>query len=53
MRVFWDPAKNEANKSKHGLSFEQAVELFTSGLDYLEIYDSGHSDYEQKGHKYE
>ena len=43
MRFTWDEAKNLVNQTKHGVSFEEASELFTSGVDYLEIYDAGHS----------
>lgn len=43
MKVTWDPAKNLANRTKHGVSFEEAQELFTSGVDYLEIFDDAHS----------
>jgi uncharacterized DUF497 family protein len=39
----WDPAKNRANKKKHGVSFEEAQELFTSGVEYLEIFDEANS----------
>ena len=24
----WDPAKNAANRTKHGISFEEAIEIF-------------------------
>ena len=24
----WDPAKNAANRKKHGISFEEAIEIF-------------------------
>jgi uncharacterized DUF497 family protein len=48
MRVEWDPAKDEANRAKHGLSFEEAAELFRTGVDYLEIYDEEHSDEEDR-----
>lgn len=43
MRVTWDETKNLSNQTKHGLSFEEASELFSSGVDYLEIYDQVHS----------
>ena len=43
MRFEWDPAKDRANQDKHGLSFVEASELFTSGVDFLEIYDEAHS----------
>jgi uncharacterized DUF497 family protein len=44
----WDEAKNLANRGKHGISFEEAGELFTSGSDYLEIFDEAHSDSEDR-----
>jgi hypothetical protein len=48
MRLEWDPAKSDANRAKHGLSFETAAELFRSGVDYLAIYDDAHSDDEDR-----
>ena len=39
----WDPAKDLANQQKHGVGFEEASELFTSGVDYLELFDEAHS----------
>lgn len=48
MRVDWDPAKDEANQQKHGLGFEEASELFTSGSEYLEIVDEHHSAHEDR-----
>lgn len=48
MRVEWDEAKNLANQRKHGLSFEEAEELFASGSDYLEIFDEAHSEFEDR-----
>jgi len=44
----WDPAKDEANREKHGLSFEEASRLFAIGVDYLEIYDEDHSEDEDR-----
>ena len=44
MRFEWDPAKDKANRAKHGLSLEEATELFKPGVDYLEIYDQEHSE---------
>ena len=44
----WDDAKDEANRERHGLSFEDVVELFTSGVDFLDIYDDSHSDEEDR-----
>lgn len=48
MRFSWDTAKNEANKRKHGIGFEEAKELFLSGVDYLEIFDDVHSGKEDR-----
>ena len=39
----WDPEKDRANQAKHGLSFQEASDLFSSGVDCLEIYDELHS----------
>jgi uncharacterized DUF497 family protein len=47
-RFEWDPAKDAANRAKHGLSFEEASGLFRSGADYLDIYDEEHSDEEDR-----
>jgi uncharacterized DUF497 family protein len=35
--------QNLANQRKHGVSFDEASELFSSGDDYLEIFDDAHS----------
>src|SRR5215210_5573754 len=48
VRVAWDDAKNLANRRKHGISFEEAEELFISGSDYLEIFDESHSESEDR-----
>ena len=48
MRCEWDPAKDKANRAKHGLSFQEASELFTTDVDYLEIHDQEHSDEEDR-----
>ncbi|MFO0635778.1 MAG: BrnT family toxin [Nannocystaceae bacterium] len=48
MRLTWDDAKNLANQKKHGVSFEEASRLFTSGAEYLEIFDEDHSDEEER-----
>ena len=44
----WDGEKAAANQHKHGVSFDEAQELFTSGDDYLELYDEQHSTYEDR-----
>jgi uncharacterized DUF497 family protein len=43
MQFEWDPEKDLANQAKHGLSFQEASELFSSEVDCLEIYDDLHS----------
>ena len=43
MRFDWSESKNLENQRKHGVSFEEARELFESGADYLEIFDANHS----------
>lgn len=48
VKVAWDEAKDLANQRKHGISFEEAEELFTSGSDYLEIFDEAHSGFEDR-----
>jgi uncharacterized protein len=48
MRFEWDPSKDRANRRKHGLGFDEVQELFTSGVDYLEIFDETHSDEEER-----
>ena len=48
MRFDWDPEKDKVNRAKHGLSLQDSTELFKSGVDYLEIYDEGHSEQEDR-----
>ena len=48
VRFEWDPHKDQANRQKHGLSFDEARELFAGDNDYLEIYDEEHSDEEDR-----
>ena len=44
MEIQWDPKKNQANLKKHGVSFEEASELFKApGHLILELYDFEHS----------
>ena len=43
MQFEWDPEKDLANQAKHGVSFQDASELFSSASDCLEIYDEVHS----------
>ena len=44
----WDPNKDKINREKHGISFDEVTELFTSGTDFLEIYDDENSDEEER-----
>jgi hypothetical protein len=44
----WDPAKDLSNQRKHGLSFAEAQRLFESSVDYLEIFDAEHSEFEER-----
>ncbi|MCB9147993.1 MAG: BrnT family toxin [Caldilineaceae bacterium] len=41
-RYEWDEAKNRANRTKHGISFEEAIEIFKgdtfSLIDYRDDY---------------
>jgi uncharacterized DUF497 family protein len=48
VRFEWDPGKDTANQAKHGLGFEEAQQLFVSGVDYLEVFDDAHSDDEER-----
>jgi uncharacterized DUF497 family protein len=43
VRFDWDAEKNRTNQRKHAISFEEASELFRSGVNYLEIFDQAHS----------
>lgn len=43
----WDDEKNEPNRRKHGISFEQATDVFEDPL-AVTIDDPGHSDYEER-----
>lgn len=48
MKVIWDESKNRTNRKKHGVSFEEASALFYREDDYLEIFDDGHSEEEDR-----
>ncbi len=48
MEFEWDPAKDRSNRRKHGVSFAEAQRLFESGVDYLEIFDAAHSEFEDR-----
>lgn len=48
MRFEWDPEKAAKNESLHGVSFEEARELFTTEAPVLEMYDVDHSEAEDR-----
>ncbi len=48
-RITWDAAKNEANKKKHKVSFEEAATVFYDPLS-LTVDDPEHSGYERRLH---
>ena len=48
MKFEWDDAKDRSNKKKHGVSFSEVQRLFESGEDYLEIFDTEHSETEDR-----
>jgi uncharacterized DUF497 family protein len=39
MRFGWDPAKDQANRAKHGGSFAEVIELFKAGVACTERED--------------
>ena len=48
MNFEWDSAKDLINQKKHGVSFAEAKKLFEANKDYLEIFDSNHSEVEDR-----
>jgi uncharacterized DUF497 family protein len=48
VKVAWDEAKNRANQRIHGISFEEASELFRGENEYLEMFDEEHSVVEDR-----
>lgn len=47
MTFEWDENKNQINKDKHAISFEQACYVFNDPM-HLEMYDFEHSDNEDR-----
>ena len=43
----WDPVKNITNLTKHGISFEEATEIFLDPLQ-LSMPDAEHSELEER-----
>ena len=48
MRFQWDLDKAARNERLHGVSFEEACELFTTDAPVLEVYDVDHSETEDR-----
>jgi uncharacterized protein len=48
MRFEWDPEKAARNEQVHGVSFDEATELFTTNQPVLEVYDADHSTTEDR-----
>ncbi len=48
MNFEWDPEKNRANQTKHGVSFEDAVRVFEAEDEALDLFDELHSDFEDR-----
>ncbi len=48
MRCEWDDEKAARNEQLHGVSFEEAKELFETDAEVLEIYDVEHSSNEDR-----
>jgi len=44
----WDEAEDLRNRQKHGVAFAEASELFESGAEYLEIFDTDQSESEDR-----
>ena len=47
MRFEWDPKKSESNEEKHGVSFEEARQVFNDPL-HLSILDERFSYFEER-----
>ncbi len=47
MRFDWDENKAVSNRSKHGVSFEEAKTVFDDPL-YVDFYDPAHSEEEDR-----
>ena len=47
MQFHWDENKAERNRSKHGVSFEEAKTVFDDPL-YVDFYDPDHSEGEER-----
>ena len=48
MRFEWDPVKAARNAATHGVTFEEATEIFSPGAVVYETYDAEHSESEDR-----
>ena len=46
-RFIWNRLKAESNQRKHGITFENASEVFDDSF-FVEEYDEGNSEYEDR-----
>jgi len=47
LKFEWDEKKNKRNQKKHGISFEEAIAVFSDPMNY-ETYDWNHSIFEKR-----
>ena len=47
MRFEWDQSKNFSNQQKHGISFDEAIEIFNDPL-HVSILDKKYSYFEER-----
>jgi hypothetical protein len=48
MSFEWDPKKAASNAAKHGVTFEEATQVFAPGVVAMEIEDEKHSAHEKR-----
>jgi hypothetical protein len=48
MKFEWDSKKDQTNRIKHGIGFDEAKALFESETNYLEIFDDTHVGIEER-----
>jgi len=48
IRFEWNDDKDRSNQKKHGLAFAEALQLFQGSRKYLEVFDTAHSDAEDR-----
>jgi len=48
VRFEWDPVKAARNAATHGVTFEEATEVFAPGAVVYETYDAEHSESEDR-----